>query len=84
VTSARYAVLDTAGQAIMKREYSTQHIHYDPVCGYLHKFRLDDSQDVVGSGDPADSKSAPAADLPLIVAGSIAVALLLIIGILTL
>jgi hypothetical protein len=82
VTCGRYAVLDPAGQTIMKREHTTHHSYYDPVCGYIHKFRLDDSPESAESGDGRVAESA--ADLPLIIAGSIAVGLLLIIGVLTL
>lgn len=66
----------------MKREHSTHHSYYDPVSGYIHKFRLDDSPEAAQSGGAPAVEST--VDLPLIVAGSIAVGLLLIIGVLTL
>lgn len=66
----------------MKREFSTDHIHYDPISGYIHKFRLDGSED---AREPAAaSVEERATNLPLFVAGAIAVGLILIIGVLTL
>ena len=60
----------------MKREFSTDHIHYDPVSGYLHKFRLDGSEDTRA---PAETRvEERAANLPLFVAGLIAVGLMLV------
>jgi len=58
----------------MKREVSTDHIHYDPISGYIHKFRLDRSEDV----------AARTVDLPLFVAGVVAIGLMLVIGAFTL
>ena len=68
----------------MKRGTSVQthHIHYDPVSGYIHKFRLDGSQET----EPSDSETVVDRfdNLPLIVATSIAIGLLMLIGALTL
>lgn len=58
----------------MKRQVSTDHIHYDPISGYIHKFRLDRSEDREERG----------VDLPLFVAGLVAIGLMLAIGALTL
>jgi len=66
----------------MKREFSTDHIHYDPVSGYIHKFRLDGSQDA--HAPDATSAEERATNLPLFIAGVIAVGLMLAIGALTL
>lgn len=68
----------------MKRGTSVQthHIHYDPVSGYIHKFRLDGSQET----EPSDGETVVDRfdNLPLIVATSIAIGLLMLIGALTL
>jgi hypothetical protein len=82
VTSCRYAVLEQQSRHIMKRELSTDHIHYDPVSGYIHKFRLDGSQDT--RAPDATSAEERATTLPLFIAGAIAVGLILAIGVLTL
>lgn len=66
----------------MKREFSTDHIHYDPVSGYLHKFRLDGSEDTRAPAEASVEERA--ANLPLFVAGLIAVGLMLVTGVLTL
>lgn len=60
----------------------THHIHYDPVSGYLHKFRLNGSQDA----EPPDTATVAHRfdNLPLIVATSIAIGLLMLIGTLAL
>jgi hypothetical protein len=60
----------------------THHVHYDPVCGYLHKFRLDGSQDVEQLDDATVERRSE--DLHLLVASVIAVGVLLVIGALTL
>jgi hypothetical protein len=82
VTFGRYAVLEAAEQAVMKREYSTHHIHYDPISGYIHKFRLDGSQQTPAPDEASADEHA--ASLPLFVAGAIAIGLMLVIGVLTL
>lgn len=66
----------------MKREFSSDHIHYDPVSGYIHKFRLDASGDKCATD--AESTAERAANRPLFIAGAIAVGLMLAIGMLTL
>jgi hypothetical protein len=82
VTFGRYAVPEQHSRHTMKREFSTDHIHYDPVSGYLHKFRLDGSQDPRASD--ATSAEERVQNLPLFIAGAIAVGLILVIGVLTL
>lgn len=69
---------------MMKRgpSTSTHYTHYDPVSGYIHKFRLDGSTDAGEREDAGPTQRT--AGLPLLVASSIAVCLLLIIGVLTL
>jgi hypothetical protein len=66
----------------MKREFATDHIHYDPVSGYIHKFRLDGSDDTRALDEAAAEERAT--NLPLFIAGLIAVGLMLAIGVLTL
>jgi hypothetical protein len=80
VTFGRYAA-SSAAERIMKREFSSDHIHYDPVSGYLHKFRLEGEDDALELGEVRASDQGP--DLSLIVAMWIAVGLLLAIGLLT-
>jgi hypothetical protein len=76
---------DTSTRSTSERRavsVQTHHIHYDPVSGYIHKFRLDGSQDVEPRDNPAvDSRHE---NLPLIVGTVIAVGLLIAIGTLTL
>lgn len=76
---------DTSTPGISERRgisVQTHHIHYDPVSGYIHKFRLDGSQDVEPCDDAA--VGSPQENLPLIVGTVIAVGLLMAIGALTL
>jgi hypothetical protein len=93
VTLARYDSRQATGAYIVRHNTSTRgtfgrrgtsmqthHIHYDPVSGYIHKFRLDGSQD----SESLDKSAENQPDLPLIVATSVAVGLLLLIGWLTL
>jgi hypothetical protein len=82
VTSGRYAVSKQHGRHIMKREFSTDHIHYDPVSGDLQKFRLDGSQDARAPDATSGEERVP--NLPLFIAGAVAVGLILAIGVLTL
>ena len=66
----------------MKREFSSDHIHYDPVSGYIHKFRLEGEDDARQIEGPRDIERGP--DLSLMIAMWVAVGLLLLIGALTL
>ena len=66
----------------MKREFSSDHIHYDPVSGYIHKFRLEGEDDAREFDEPRDMDQG--SDLSLIIAMWIAAGLLLVIGVLTL
>jgi hypothetical protein len=81
VTLGRYAASSSA-ERIMKREFSSDHIHYDPVSGYIHKFRLEGEDDAREIGEIRDTEQGP--DLSLIIAMWIAAGLLVVIGALTL
>jgi hypothetical protein len=71
VTVRTLGFVERISEAIMKQSY---HTYYDPISGYIHKFRLDEAAPV------SDDAPQPV----LIIAASIASVLLLLIAALTL